>query len=82
VFAVDLKFTDCVEDVDFYGLCKETILNHCRGEGCISNKACLGETLYHGPHYWANWLMDKDTGNIDVNIPNFEKGGIDSFFPK
>ena len=26
--------------------------------------------------------MDKETGMIDINIPNFDKGGIDSFFPK
>jgi len=63
-------------------LSKDTIVNHCKGEGCITCKTSLIQTLAEGQEFWASWLADKDTGMVDVGIQDFGIGGIDAFFPK
>ena len=52
------------------------MVNHCRGEGSLTSKTALIETLSEGQKFWATWM------NGDIGIPDYSIGGIDSFFPK
>ena len=57
------------------------MINHNRGEACLTCKTDLVETLSDAQSYWTSWLTNED-GVAKIAIPGFETAGIDAFFPK
>lgn len=45
-------------------------------------KTSLIETLTESQRFWTSWLTPESTEVSTISIPEFEKHGIDSFFPK
>lgn len=72
----------CASDIDYHKLANGALINHCRAEGCLTCKTSLIETLTEAQHYWASWLTDKETGIANISMKNFERAGVDAFFPK
>lgn len=54
----DLKFTLNSQDIIFSALQKGQIINHNRGEGNMTCKSMLVESLNETPHYWLSWLIN------------------------
>lgn len=79
---VDIKFTLSHSDINHQRMKKGAIINHCRGEGSLTCKTLLIETLTECQEFWASWLFDKETGQSSISIRDFDQGGIDAFFPK
>ena len=79
---VDLKFVANSSDIEHHRLAPGALINHCRAEGSMTCKTALIETLNDASHYWASWLTDKETGCADIKLVDFERSGVDSFFPK
>lgn len=79
---VDLKFAFSHTDLDYLKLKKGCFINHCRAEGSMTCKTSLIETLTESQRFWTSWLTPESTEISSISIPEFEKHGIDSFFPK
>ena len=79
---VNLKFTLSSSDIEHHRLAPGVLINHCRAEGSMTCKTSLIETLNDAQHYWASWLTDKETGLANISLHDFERSGVDSFFPK
>jgi len=79
---VDLKFCNSSSDIEHHRLAPGALINHCRAEGSMTCKTALIETLTDAQHYWASWLTDKETGCANISLFDFERSGVDSFFPK
>ena len=78
---VDLKFTLGHNDINHQRLKPGAIINHNRGEACMTCKTALIETLSEAQGFWASWLTD-ETGIAKLAIEGFDVAGIDSFFPR
>ena len=57
--SVDLKFTLGHTDINHQRLKPGVIINHNRGEACMTCKTSLIETLSEAQGFWASWLADK-----------------------
>ena len=80
---LDLKFSMQNDGVLFNGKAmKNTIINHCRGEKCITCKTDLIETLADQHHMCQTWFADTATGVSNISIDDFSEHGVDSYFPK
>ena len=77
---LDLKFTFCHSDINYHKLKPGTLVNYCRAEGSLTCKTSLIETLSGNQAYWASWLSK--SGETDLALSGFSKGGVNSFFPK
>lgn len=55
----DIKFTLNSQDILFAALRKDQIINHNRGEGSMTCKSMLVESLFECPHYWISWLLNE-----------------------
>lgn len=78
--SVNIKFTlssqeSCSSD-------PSTITNHCRGEGCMTCKTLLIDTLKNAQEFWASWLTNPKTGESSMRISGYDQAGVDAFFPR
>ena len=73
---VHLKFALSSSEITQNTLRGKAMVNHCRGEGSLTSKTALIETLTESQRYWATWMKD------EITIRDYSIAGIDSFFPK
>ena len=73
---IDLKFSLNSSEITQNTLRGKALVNHCRGEGSLTSKTALIETLSESQKFWASWM------NEEINIKDYSVAGVDSFFPK
>lgn len=72
----DLKFTLQSSDIVFHSLRKHQIINHNRGDGNITCKSGLIDTLSENSAFWISWL------DQEMHAIKGLEYGVDAFFPK
>eukprot|EP00347_Sterkiella_histriomuscorum_P014173 403361882 len=63
---LDLHFSLNAQDMQYHNLKKDCLINHNRGEGNITCKSGLIESLMDAPEFWINWAQQEYQKKFEI----------------